>query len=673
MTRQIDRRTFIRSIAVGSGGMMLGMWLGGCSEDDPLPSTTGQLSSTTSTALPPTTTIGISGDPAAQWNADLLLRLDGDGTVTITAPKSEMGQGVRTALAMTLAEELDADWSKVVVMTASADRAYGDQVTGGSLSISTRFDSMRRVGAAARHMLIAAAAAQWGVDPANCTTEPGVVVEANGDRRAAYGTLASLAADLDPPSASEVILKDPGSFRIIGTAVGAVDAPEIVSGAAIYGSDVVRPGMVYGVVARSPVFGGRVDAYDATAALTIDGVVDVVEISTGVAVVAEDTWAAQRGRDALQITWDSRGNEVSNDASIRAETTSRLEPVASDSSEISADYSFPYFAHAAIEPLVCVADATDETCEMWAGTQNPQLARAVAGRGSSLPTEQVSLHVPLIGGAFGRRLNQDFVEEAAELSAAIRRPVKLFWSRTDDVRHDRYHPMSVMRAVGDPDDPANLRIQMELAWDGPVPSGDWRSVVNAPEAFARESFTDEMAHAAGTDAFEYRRLLLVDRELATLERAALGAGWGNTLPSGWGRGIALHSTWGVSPTAMVAEVSTVDDAIRVDRIVCAIDCGIVVNPDTVVAQIEGAVAFGLTATLLGGVTISRGGITESNFHDAPILRFDEMPQVDVHIVTSTAPPTGVGEAGVPPVAPAVANAVFAATGRRLRDLPLRLA
>ncbi|MCP4307135.1 MAG: xanthine dehydrogenase family protein molybdopterin-binding subunit [bacterium] len=666
----MDRRTFIRSMAVGSGGMLLSVWLGSCSDTDASPTTTTQSPTTTSPL--PTTTEGIAGDPTAQWDAHLLLRVDGDGTITVTVPKSEMGQGVKTALAMIVAEELDADWSSIRVTTADAGRTYGDQVTGGSLSMSTRFDSMRRVGATARHMLIAAAAAEWGIDITDCATEPGVVVERNGSRRIGYGALADRAATIEPPPASEVELKDPSSFRIIGTEMGAIDAPDIVSGAAIYGSDVVLPGMVMGTVARSPVFGGRVAEYDDTAALATAGVVDVVEISTGVAVLAESTWAAIKGRDALQITWDNRGNDELSDTSIRRTLLDRLDPADPAPDAISADYTFPYFPHGAIEPLTCVADATADHCEMWAATQHPQLARAVAGRGSSLPTDQVTLHVPLIGGGFGRRLDQDFVEEAAELSAVAGRPIKLFWGRSDDLRHDRYHPASVCRASGSPTDQNEINLDMQLAWNDGIPTGSWRSVTDVPQAFAHECFVDELAHAAGADPYEYRRALLNPREQATLDLAAREAGWGNTMPPGWGRGIAHHSMWDVTPTTIVAEVSVDDGDIRVHRIVCALDCGIVINPDTVAAQIEGAVAFALSATLHGGVTIAEGAVTESNFHDAPIIRFDEMPEVEVHTVASVRSPTGIGEAGVPPVAPAIANAVFAASGIRLRDLPLTL-
>ncbi|MCP3939436.1 MAG: xanthine dehydrogenase family protein molybdopterin-binding subunit, partial [Actinomycetia bacterium] len=608
MTRRIDRRTFIKSAATGGGGLALTLLLGSCTDDESPASSTTATATTSSSSSPPTTSPVIGGDPNARWEANLLLRIDGDGSVTVVVPKSEMGQGVKTALAMVVAEELDAEWSSVRIETAPAARTYGDQVTGGSLSVSTRFESMRRIGATARHMLVAAAAEQWGVDPVDCVTEPGVVRGPDSGQTLGYGQLASFAAQLDTPSSGDVLLKDPSDFRIIGTGVGAVDAPEIVSGAAIYGSDVVVPNMVIGVVARSPVFGGRVVEFADTAARSVPGVIDVAEVSTGVAVVAENTWAALRGRDALAVTWDGRGNEALDDATIRRRLLDRLDPVAPTSNQLTALYTFPFFAHSAIEPLACVADATSDHCDVSAATQHPQLARAVAARGARLPTDDVTLTVPLIGGGFGRRLDQDFVEEAVEVSAAVGRPVKLVWSRTDDLRRDRYHPASVCRAIGDPTRPEDLHLDMQLAWSESVPTGNWRSVTEAPDAFARECFIDELAHAAGADPYDYRRPLLNDRELATLDLAAGEAGWGDPLPAGWGRGIAHQSMWGVTPTTMVAEVSVEGDAIRVERIVCAIDCGIVVNPDTVVAQMEGAVAFGLTATLHGGVTIADGGV-----------------------------------------------------------------
>lgn len=672
MTEHIDRRTFLRTMAAGGGSLVLGVWLAACTGDSPS-STTSTLAASTTTGIdtvPPTT--GIAGDPAASFGPDLLLRIDGDETITVTVPKSEMGQGVRTSLAMLVAEELDADWSRVRVETADGDRGYGNQVTGGSLSISSRFDSMRRVGAAARTMLIAAAAGAWDVDPANCRTEPGAVVGGDDRLRATYGELAALAAELDPPSPGEIEVKHPVDFRIIGEPLGAVDAPAVVTGSAVYGSDIVIDGMSFAVVARPPTLGARVTSWDDTAARSIPGVVDVVEISTGVAVLAENTWAALQGRDALVVQWDNGDDSPVDDGAVGralAEGFTIDEPTAG---ELAAEYSHPFLPHLAMEPLVCTATVSSDECEVWAGTQDPQLARAVAGRGSSLPGDRVGLHVPLLGGGFGRRLDQDFVEEAAELAAAAGGPVKVFWTRTDDLRHDRFHPAGISRAVGHPGDPSGIRIETRLAHDLGVPTGSWRSVTNAPEAFARESFIAELAHAAGGDAYEYRRELLDGRALATLDAVAGASGWGEELPSGWGRGIAHHATWGVSPTSMVAIVSVEEGRVRVRRVVCAIDCGIVVNPDTVVAQIEGAIAFGATAALLGGVTVSGGSITEENFNDAPILRYDEMPEVDVIMMPSEAAPSGVGEAGVPPIAPAIANAIFDATGVRLRDLPLTL-
>jgi len=614
----------------------------------------------------------MTGDPSAVFDPHLLLRIDGTGMVTVTVPKSEMGQGVRTSLAMVVAEELDADWSLVRVETSQADRAYGDQVTGGSLSISTRFDSMRRVGAAARHMLIAAAAARWDVDAADCTTEPGMVVDPDGARRATYGELAEAASEAEPPSPSEVLLKDAADFRIVGQPTGALDAEDLVTGRAVFGSDVRVPAMVHGVITRPPMFRGRVASYDAAAAREVPGVLDVLEISTGIAVVADTTWSALRGRDALVVSWEAEDRSLTVDDAIRHELREQLASPSAGDDMISAEYSSPFFAHAALETPTCLSDVAADRAEVWAATQHPQLARAVAARGASLATDDVTLHVPLIGGGFGRRLNQDFVEESAELAAAFGGPVQLFWSRTDDLRHDRYHPAAVSRAVGDPADPANLLIDTALATSTPVPTGDWRSVTNAPDAFARQSFLDELAHAAGTDPYEYRRRILDAREQAVLDLAADSADWGEPTSAGRGKGIALHATWGVSPTAVVAEVFVTDNTVALDRVVCAIDCGTVVNPDTVKAQLEGAVIFAASAALLGGVTVTAGAVAEANYNDAPILRFGETPQVEVHIVDSSAVPTGVGEAGVPPIAPAIANAIFAATGARLRDLPLSL-
>ncbi len=667
MRREIDRRTFIRTGALGGGGLVLGLLTVAC--DAPEDSAT-----TTVTTTPATTeTISTEAPAGAVFDPHVLLRIDSNGLVTITVPKSEMGQGVRTALAMIVAEELDADWERVRVETAAGDGRFGDQVTGGSLSISTRYDMLRTVGATARTMLVTAAANGWGVAPDSCTTNSGVVEEIDGDRTASYGELVESAAGLDPPASAEIVLKEPTDFRIIGTDRSLVDAPDIVRGAALYGSDVRLPDMVFGVVARPPVFGDGVDSFDATEALAVPGVIDVIQLSYGVAVVGENTWAALQGRSRLSISWDGRGDRTVDDASVLVELRDRLEPTNPASGESTAEYTHPYFSHLAMETPTCTAHVTDQGCEVWAATQDPQLAKAIAAGVTGLSQSRVTVHVPLIGGAFGRRLDQDFVEQAVELAAVVRRPVQLFWDRTDDIRNDRYHPAGVVKAVGLPSDPTSIQLQTALAGSRPVPIGDWRSVTNAPTAFARESFIDEMAIAAGEDPYEYRRGLLGGRALATLDLAATQAGWGRPLPPGSGRGIAHHATWEVSPTTMVVEVVVAGDQIQVTRVICAIDCGILIHPGGVVAQIEGAVAFGLSACLLGGVTVTGGGVAETNFGDRPILAFDGMPEVEVHLVASGEPPTGVGEAGVPPLAPAVANAVFAVTGRRLRDLPLRLA
>jgi CO/xanthine dehydrogenase Mo-binding subunit len=672
VTGELTRRTFVRAVAAGGGGLLLGMWVSSCSTE-PGPATT-PVSGSAPTAAPelrPITTTD-APDPTAVFAPDLLLRIDDTGAVTVTVPKSEMGQGVHTALAMVVAEELDADWDRVRVETAPADPAYGDQVTGGSLSISTRYESMRIIGATARAMLISAAAAGWDGDPAACTTSGGVVIDSAGDRRATYGSLAKAAAGIDVPAAASLTLKDPSGFRIVGTPRTLIDAEAMVTGRAVYGSDVRIPEMAYATVARAPVFRQRVDTYDDTAALAVPGVVAVIEISSGVAVVAETTWAALEGRKALTVAWRGDG-DLLDDAEIRGRLANEVDHLAPGPGEITAEYSAPFLPHAPIETLTCVARVGEGRFEVWAGTQDPQLARSTAARGASRSYDRVTVQVPLLGGGFGRRLRQDFVEETAELAAAFGRPVQLFRSRTDDLRHDTYHPAAVSRAVGDPTAPERLRIETASAGNTSVPTGPWRAVTNVPQAFAHESFVAELADAAGADRYEYRGRLLGSRAAATLDRAAEAAGWGEPLPAGRGRGIAHHATWGVSPTSMVAEVSVDGAAIRIDRMVCAIDCGVVVNPDTVAAQLEGAVAFAGSAVLHGGVSIARGAIVESNFDDAPLLRFDEMPEVEVHIIDSGASPTGVGEAGVPPVAPAIANAVFAATGRRLRDLPLRMA
>jgi isoquinoline 1-oxidoreductase beta subunit len=646
---KLNRRDFLKVLGATGASLMIGIYLGGCDSDQ------------TSTAL-----------PAGILEPNIYVKIDSSNTVTITAFRSEMGQGIRTAIAMILAEELDVDWDTVVIDQAFADARYGNQVTGGSASISSNYSTLRMAGGAVRQLLINAAAQVWGIDPADCTTQLGVVIHPDGVQKFSYGELAATASGMKLPDLGEYILKSEQEFRLIGTGMGHWDALEIVTGKAIYGFDVKLPEMLYATIARSPVFGGSIASFDGSKALTVPGVVSVQVIDNWVAVVAENTWAAIQGRTALEVTWEG-GNPELNSESIRAELAARAPAEGSVADgQIDAIYEFPYQAHAPMEPMNCTAYVSGETCELWVPTQSAQDVQRAVQSALRFGRDSVTVHVTLMGGGFGRRLQTDYAVEAALVSQAIGVPVQVIWTRDDDIRHDFYHPLSYQYVSGNPQESGRPRVQ---SYDGApyIPTGAWRSVGEHPAAYARECFIDEMAAASHRDPLELRREMYNGRALAVIDLAAEKAGWGDPLPEGWGRGIAYHATFGVTHVAMVAEVEVADGQIRVHRVVCAVDCGVAVNPDTITAQMEGGVAFGLTAALKAGVTVVDGGIQESNFHDCPMLQIDEMPQVEVYIIKTDNNPTGIGEMGVPPVAPALANAVFAATGKRVRHLPIRAA
>ena len=677
--RNVSRREFLKVSAAAGAGLLISITLPGCQASPtatpqpatPLPAATPEPTASPSAPLEPTAT----PEPAAWLEPNIHVSINNNGLVTITAFRSEMGQGIRTAIAMIVAEELDVDWSAVRIEQAPADRAYGDQVTGGSVSISKYYSVLRRAGATARQMLIAAAAQEWGVEQASCFAEKGWVIHGDSERRLAYGQLVETAATLPVPKSREVPLKDPKDFRIIGTRMGHWDTPQILDGSAAYGIDVKVPNMLYATIARSPVSGGKVVSFDATEAKTVAGVRDVVQVDSGIAVVADSTWAAIQGRKALEVTWDEGRHANLGSADIRQALVEQApkpgEAAASDANKLDAAYDIPYLAHSTMEPMNCVADVREDSCEVWAPTQNPQEAKWRAVSASRLPEDAVKVNVTLLGGGFGRRLGVDYVTEAVQVSKAVGAPVQVVWTREDDIQHDLYHPLSYNTASAKLDAPGRLAVRSYPART-PIPTGYWRSVTNVPEAFAHECFLDELAAALGRDPYELRLELLSERARAVVELAATKAGWGTPLPAGWGRGIAYHSTWNATPVAQVAEVSVAEDGtVRVHRVVCAVDCGTVINPDTVEAQMEGGIVFGLTAVLKKGITIEDGRVQQSNFHDYPILRFDEMPTIEVHIVPSDRTPSGIGEMGVPPIIPAVVNAVFAATGKRIRRLPIR--
>jgi isoquinoline 1-oxidoreductase beta subunit len=648
------------------------------------------------------------------------IHIGADEAVTFVIVKGEMGQGIITALSQVLAEELDCDWAKVRTEFAPVDpAAYGPmQGVYGSTSIRTMWTPMRQAGATARAMLMQAAAQKWSVDAAQLRTENGFVIGPAG--RLSYGSLADAAMRLPVPE--NVAVKDPKSFRLIGTSAKRLDTRGKVSGGTKFGIDAKVPGMLYAVTQRCPVFGGKVVSFDATKAKAVPGVKDVVQISNGVAVLAENTWSAMQGRRALSIQWDEGANANLSSATIRAAMVAMAEKpgvvgrsngdaaavMAGAGKKLEAVYEAPFLAHACMEPLNCTAHVKADSCEIWASTQMQSGARQTAAKITGMKPEQVQVNSMFMGGGFGRRGGVDFIGEAVEISKAAGAPVKLTWMREDDIQNGPFRPAAYVKfggavdaegwpvaftarvvcpsffgdgqgvdgiAVEGIEDLAyafpNFHLEYHRA-DGAVPTSFWRSVGYSQNTFFSESFLDELAAAGGKDPLEVRRRMLKDspRALAVLELAAEKAGWGHA-PKGRFQGLALVNNIG-SFTAMVAEIEIQSGKVKVQRVVCAIDCGRVVNPAIVQQQMEGGIVFGLTAALKGAITIEKGRAQQGNFDRYEMLRIDEMPQIEVHVVRSEAEPGGVGEAGVPPIAPAVGNAIFAGTGRRIRSLPVSL-
>ncbi len=723
----LSRRRFLQAGFAAGAGLTLGLYL-------------PQASAAMTGAGP-----GKAGGPAAaggDFAPNAFLRIGTDDSITVIAKHLEMGQGSHTGLATLVAEELDAAWDQLRVEGAPADAArynnlfWGQvQGTGGSTAIANSYEQLRKAGAAARQMLLQAAAERWGVPLSVLATRAGRVVDTASGTSASYGELAVAAASQAVPE--EVQLKAPDDFRLIGRRLPRLDGPAKVDGSALYTLDVKLPGLLTAVVAHPPRFGARLGDFDAAAARRVPGVTAVLAIPSGVAVVARDFWSAKLGRDALLINWDESAAMSQGSAEIfaayarLADTPGAAARTQGDAvaaldnapQVVEAEYRFPYLAHAAMEPMDCVVRLGEGSCEIWNGAQlqtGDQLA--VAGVLGIAPA-QVSLHMLYAGGSFGRRANpaSDYVLEAVHIAKALegKPPVKLVWTREDDMRAGWYRPAFLhrLRATLDPQGhplawqqrivgqsiAAGTAFEAGLVQDGidqtsvegaanlpyaipnvalelhsprlPVPVQWWRSVGSSHTAFAVETFIDQLAAAAGSDPVAYRRVLLKDhpRHLGVLDLAAAKAGWGTALPPGRGRGVAVHESFN-SYVAQVAEVS-VDGkgGFRVERVVIAVDCGVAVNPDIIEAQMEGGMAYGLAAALASAITLDQGRVVEANFDDYQVLRYAEMPKVEVYIVPSAEPPTGVGEPATPVIAPAVANALFAATGQRLYSLPLRLA
>jgi isoquinoline 1-oxidoreductase beta subunit len=699
-----------------------------------MPQTWGQTSG-------PGKTAAAAATSQAELAPNAFVRIGADGSVTVMAKHVEMGQGTYTGLATLVAEELDADWQHVRVEGAPADAGrYNNlfwgpaQGTGGSTAIANSYEQLRKAGATARAMLVSAAAETWRVPAADITVSNGVLTHKSG-RKATFGALAEKAAAMPVPS--DVKLKDPKQFRLIGKRVPRKDSRAKTNGTAQFTIDVKLPGMLTAVVAHAPLFGAKVKSFDAAKTKAIPGVVNVVQIPSGVAVLATNFWSAKQGRDALSVQWDETGaNRVGSAELLTQYKALAAKPglaalksgdvdkaLAGAAKTIDAAFEFPYLAHSAMEPMNCVIQLKDGACDVWNGEQFQTVDQANVAAVLGLKPAEVKLNMLYAGGSFGRRANpqSDYLVEAAQIVKATNgtAPVKLQWTREDDTRAGYFRPLyyHTIRAgldssgnlvgwqhriigqsilAGTPFEPmmvkdgidatsvegaSNLPYQIpNMLVDlhttkGAVPVQWWRSVGSTHTAFSTETVIDELAAAAGQDPVAFRRTLLGKhaRHRGVLDLAAAKAGWGKPLPKGRARGVAVHESFNTL-VAQVAEVTLLGNgAFRVDRVVCAVDCGVAVNPDVIRAQMEGGIGYGLSAALHGAITLKDGRVEQSNFHDYRPLRINEMPRVEVYIVPSSEKPTGVGEPGVPPIAPAVANALAAATGQRLRNLPLRLA
>jgi isoquinoline 1-oxidoreductase beta subunit len=714
---KVNRRDFLKTASVASAGLVIGLQL----------------------------PREARADIDAPFPLGVFVEVGKNGLVTVYVSKSDMGQGVRTTLPMIVAEELDADWSKVRIRQADVDRKYGRMGTGGSGSVRTMWTPLRKAGATARAMLVTAAAAKWGVEAKDCSVAKGVI--RHGEKKLAFAEIAEAASKLEVPK--EVTLKDPATFTLIGKKTNRLDNADLLAGKSHYGIDTRVPDMLYAVVLRSPVFGGKVKSIDDTKAKAVPGVKQIVKIDpigtdlpwSGVAVVASNTWAAMRGRDALVVTWDEGEAKSESTASLTKQMHEALATagtryrndgdvdaaLAAAAKKVDATYSVPYLAHATMEPMSATAHVRADGAELWLPTQFGDWATMSISSAVGLKPEQIKTHITLLGGGFGRRANPDFSLEAALISKAAGAPVKLTWTREDDMQHDYYRPPAVHRILGGIDaegkvtalhhrmsapaigayfgdkDPGKGEVgglddlpfevpsyRLEFAGvQSAVPRGWWRSVENSGNAFAACAFLDELAHEAGTDPIDFQLAMLTagrkvpgegqakdypfdaDRLRAVIQLAREKSGWGKPLPAGRARGFAAWWSF-LTYVAEVVEVSIVDGSPRVHRVVAAVDCGTAVNPDGVTAQIEGGIVYGLTAALYGEITIAGGAVQQSNFHDYPLLTMGEVPKVETYIVPSTAAPTGTGEPGLPPLAPAVANALFVLTGKRVRSLPIRM-
>ncbi|WP_342728348.1 xanthine dehydrogenase family protein molybdopterin-binding subunit [Bradyrhizobium sp. B097] len=704
----LSRRNFLRAGAIAGGGLLLSVSLPLASRDS-------------------------EAAAAGDFAPNAFIRIGGDGKVVLTMPYVEMGQGTYTSIPMLIAEELEIGLTQVQLEHAPpSDKLYanpllGVQATGNSNAMRGAWQPMRKAGATAKAMLVAAAAKRWNVEPGSCRAENGEVHHVASGRKLGYGELAADAAQMPVPE--NVTLKSPAEFKLIGTPAKRLDTPSKINGSAVYGIDARPPGVKVATLAQSPVFGGRVKRVDDAAAKAVNGVRQIVKLDDAVAVVADHMGAAKKGLAALTIEWDEGAHAKLATSDIAREleaATTKPGAVAQNvgdadkalagaATKLEATYQLPFLAHATMEPMNCTVHVRADGCEIWVGNQALSRVQAVAAKMLDLPPEKVVVHNHLLGGGFGRRLEVDGVIRAVQIAKQVDAPVKVVWTREEDIQHDMYRPYWCDRiavgldASGKPVawnnrfagssviarwappafrnglDPDTTEGAIDLVYDIPnfhveyvrveppgIPTAFWRSVGPSHNVFVTESVIDEMAAAAKQDPVDYRRALLgkSPRAKAALELAAAKAGWGGKLPAGRGRGVSLQFVFG-SYLAQVAEVEVAKDgSVRVHRVVCAMDCGTVVNPDTVQAQLQSGINFGVTAALYGEITLKDGRIEQSNFDSYQMLRIDQAPAIEVHIVPSTEPPGGMGETGTSGIVPAISNAIFAATGKRLRKMPV---
>lgn len=664
------------------------------------------------------------------WTPNLWLSIDPDGTITIQSAKSEMGQGVWTAVPMIVAEELDADWSRVRVERAVTNGKYNTS-TGGSQSVRSSYTPLRKAGATARAMLVAAAAATWGVPASECSTMASVVTHGPSKRTATYGELASLAATQPLPT-GDVPLKDPATFCLLGKNTARLDIPDKVRGKTQFGIDMRVPNMLYASAARCPTFGGSIKSVDDSKALAVTGVRKVVRLDTiahtlpaRVVVLADDTWAAMKGKSALVIEWEPGPNanystdaanavyhsRVNDDAAAGVTgTKGTVRSAGAGEKLVEAIYEYPLVTHAPMEPMNCTADVRADGVDIWVGSQSPDSIRTAVAEFLKVSPDTVNVHMQFLGGGFGRRSQTDYAIDAVEISRAAGRPVKVTWSREEDIQHGYYRVDGIQRLRAVLDTGGNIvswenRVvgpsleayafpqrgggrhfdaaeppQYEIAnykldfvfVESPVPIWFWRSVANSQDGYCNEAFMDECVRAAGKDPVQYRVAMLKQnpRAQAVIQLAADKSGWGTKLPAGQGRGFAYYNYDGTLVAQVVEATVPADGKVKVNRVVCAFDCGQLMNPDTVVAQVESAIGWALSAALYGQITVKDGAVQQSNFTDYKVIRMNEMPKVEVYLVENHETPTGVGEPGVPAFGPALLSAIFDATGVRIRKMPI---